>query len=296
MFGRISRGWMLMRQSWAVLRLDKELMLFPILSFFAWLLVCVSFVAPIVLVPQLRDSVLAAVQAEAQAPNQGIRAQFQVPAIVGLCFYLVTSFVIVFFNTALVACAVLRFQGGDPTVGYGLRAATARLPQILAWSLVAATVGWVLQMIEQRLSFIGRIIIGFIGLAWSVVTYLVVPVLAVEKVGPLRAVRRSAELLTKTWGEAVVGNISLGIAGFVLSIPGIMLLVLCPVVLAMAPNPLWAIVPGALAVLYFTGLFIVTSTLRLILLAGAYLYAAQGQVPAGFSPEIMQSAFRPKRP
>jgi hypothetical protein len=260
------------------------------------MLVLGSFVAPVVLIPDLRDWALAAAKAHGQEQNQGAPAQFQAPAILLFCFYLMNYFVIVFFNTALVSCAVLRFQGGDPTVGYGLRAATARLPQILAWALVAATVGWVLRMIEDRFKFVGKLIIGFIGMAWSIVTYLVIPVLAVEKVGPIRALRRSAELLMKTWGEALVGNISLGIAGFILSLPAILLFIACPVVFFLAPQqPLWALVPLVLGVLYFIVLNIVTSTLRQILLAGAYLYAAQGQVPGGFSAEIMQSAFRSKR-
>src|SRR5262245_9221114 len=166
MFGRISRGWLLMKQSWAVLRLDKELMLFPILSSIACLLVVASFIAPVVLVPGLRDWALGVINANNQGDGQGGQARMQVPAIVGFCFYLVNYFVIVFFNTALVSCAVLRFQGGDPTVGYGLRSAMSRLPQILAWALVAATVGWVLRMIEERVKFVGKIIIGFVGLAW----------------------------------------------------------------------------------------------------------------------------------
>lgn len=294
MFDRISRGWLLMKQSWAVLRLDKELMLFPILSSISCLLVLASFVAPVLFVPQVRQWALAMINANGQGNGQGAQAQVQIPAIIGFCFYLVNYFVIVFFNTALVSCAVLRFQGGDPTVGYGLRAAFARLPQILAWALVAATVGWILRMIEERVKFVGKIIVAFVGLAWSIVTYLVVPVLAVEQLGPISAIRRSAELLRKTWGESLVGNISLGIVGFLLSLPGILLAILCPVVAVTAPQPLWAIVPAVLAVLYFVGLNIVTSTLRQIMLAGAYLYAAHGQVPTGFSPDLMQSAFRPK--
>jgi hypothetical protein len=293
MFGRVSRGWSLMKQSWAVLRLDKELMLFPILSSIACLCVFVSFAAPIVMIPEVRDSVMGLIHSRTDG-QESVRTEFRMPAVISFGFYLVNYFVIVFFNTALVSCAVLRFQGGDPTVGYGLRSAAARLPQILAWSLVAATVGFALRMIEDRFKFVGKIIVGLIGLGWSIVTYLVIPVLAVERLGPIGAVRRSAYLLTKTWGEAIVGNISLGIAGFVLAIPGILLLLLCPVVAVMAPQPLWAIVPGVLAVLYFIGLNIVTSTLRQILLAGAYLYAAEGQVPAGFEPDVMRAAFRSK--
>jgi hypothetical protein len=295
MLERISRGWTLMKQSWAVLRLDKELMLFPILSFLACLFVLASFVLPIAAVPQLRDSMLNVMNRAAEEGNEG--GGFKaLPSIWLFLLYLANYFVIVFFNTALVSCAVLRFQGGDPTVGYGLRAAGSRLPQILAWVLLAATIGWILRMIEQRVQFVGKIIVGLIGMAWTIVTYLVVPILAVEKVGPVRAVRRSAELLTKTWGEALVGNLSLGIAGFVLMIPAILLFLTCPLLVALMPQQSWwALVPLVFAVLYVVALNIVTSTLRQILLAGAYLYAAQGQIPAGFSADTMQSAFRSKR-
>ena len=196
--------------------------------------------------------------------------------------------------TALVSCAVKRFSGGDPTVGYGLSEAVSRLPQILAWTLVAATVGYILQLIEQRLSWVGRIIVGLIGVAWSIVTYLVVPVLAVERVGPIRAVKRSAELLGKTWGEAIVGNISMGIAGFLIALPGFLLLIVSPIAGA-ATHSIWvAVIPAVLGLIYLIGCAIVTSTLRQILLAGIYLYAAQGKVPEGFSENVMRSAFRPK--
>src|SRR5262245_8126446 len=103
MFGRISRGWLLMKQSWSVLSLDKELMLFPVLSSIACFFVLGSFLIPFVLVPQFRESAVAVVQAQRDAGAQDGRAHFYVPAIVMFCFYLVNYFVIVFFNTALVS-------------------------------------------------------------------------------------------------------------------------------------------------------------------------------------------------
>lgn len=297
----ISRGWGLMKQSWSVLKLDKELMLFPVLSGGACLLVLASFALPFIASPELRNLVLPTVQeqpdeqqGEPAAAAEGQQTAKYVSAIVGFAFYLVNYFVIVFFNTALAACAIKRFSGGDPTVGYGLREACSRLPQILAWALVAATVGYLLRVIEERLSIVGKLIVGLIGVAWSVVTYLVVPVLAVERVGPFRAVRRSAELLTKSWGAALVGNVSLGVAGFLLSLPGILLLVAAPFA-GLAAELLWpAVALGVMGLVYLVACSIVTSTLRQILLAGVYLYAATGQVPAGLSEDVLRSAFRPK--
>lgn len=300
----ISRGWGLLKQSWSVLRQDKELMLFPVLSGGACLLVLASFALPFILSPELRSMVVQAVNVQPggeQGDPQGAQpapvdpeTKKYVSAIVGFLFYLVNYFVIVFFNTALAACAIKRFSGGDPTVGYGLREAISRLPQILAWALLAATVGYILRAIEERMSFVGRFVVGLIGVAWSVVTYLVVPVLAVERVGPFSAVRRSAQLLTKSWGEAVVGNLSLGLIGFLLALPGVALLLAAPFA-GMAAESLWlGVTLAAVGLVYLVVCSIITSTLRQILLAGVYLYAATGQVPSGLSEDVLRSAFRPK--
>src|SRR5262249_48661246 len=125
----------------------------------------------------------------------------------------------------LVSCAVMRFNGQEPTLGDGFRAAASRLPQILAWSLVSATVGVVLKVIENANEKVGQFISAILGTAWSVVTFFVVPVLVIEKVGPFQAVARSLAILKKTWGEALVGGIGLGLFKFLLLLPGFLLLV-----------------------------------------------------------------------
>ena len=186
MGGRTSRGWSLMKQSWSVLRLDKELMLLPALSSIACLVVLASFASPLLFVPGLAQRVFLEAKQGPLAPIW----QEPVWYVVLLGFYFVNYFVVAFFNTALVSCAIIRFSGGDPTVGDGLHAASQRLPQILAWALLAATVGLILKVIEGRVKLVGRIIVGLIGVGWTVVTYLVVPTLAVERLGPFAAVRR----------------------------------------------------------------------------------------------------------
>jgi hypothetical protein len=312
MFERMARGWALMKQSWHVLRLDKELMLFPILSSIACLLVMASFALPLIVSPTVRDAVFADARLERQEgafgnPEQnpgagnredGKRFEFSarqiVPAIIGLAFYLATSFVIVFFNTALVCCALIRFSGGNPTLGDGLSAAMARLPQIFGWALLTATVGTILKQIEDRVPLAGKVVLSLIGMAWAVVTFMVVPILAAEKLGPFAAVRRSASLLRKTWGEALVGQVSLGAVQFLFTLPVILALLVAGYFSA-ATNSIWPIaVVGVGAVLFFILLSIAFSTLQQIFLAAVYQYAAQGTVPAGFSHDLIGSAFKPK--
>jgi hypothetical protein len=314
MFERMARGWALMKQSWQVLRLDKELLLFPILSAIACLLVMASFALPLIVSPTMRDTVFAGTRLEQQKQpeafekpdqNPGVRnredgkrfefnAQQIVPAIVGFAFYLATSFVIVFFNAALVCCALIRFSGGNPTLGDGLSAAMARLPQILGWALLTATVGTILKQIEDRVPLAGRFVVSLIGMAWAVVTFMVVPILAAEKLGPFEAVKRSASLLRKTWGEALVGQVSLGAVRFIFMLP-VILGVLVAGYFSVTAESIWPIaVVGVVAVFFFILLSIAFSTLQQIFLAAVYQYAAQGTVPDGFSQELIASAFKPK--
>lgn len=315
MFERIARSWELMKQSWQVLKSDKELLLFPVFSSIAFLFVVASFALPFVLSPALREAVNLRVSHERiesqeyqgdsdtenlmvqhqEEPRQvALNARQIVPTLVGFAFYLATSFVIVFFNTALVCCAMIRFSGGNPTIGDGLRAAIARLPQIFGWVLLSATVGTILRAIEERVPLIGKIVVGFVGMAWAAVTFMVVPILAAEQLGPFAAVKRSASLLRKTWGEALVGQVSLA---------GIQMLFMLPIfvgalvmgLLSASLHSMWPFaIAGGVAVLYVVMLAIVFSTLQQIFLAAVYQYAADGTVPNGFSQELIESAFKPK--
>jgi hypothetical protein len=214
--------------------------------------------------------------------------------VLGFAFYFVNYFVIVFFNVALVSCALARFKGGNPTVGDGIQAAVQRLPQIFAWSLLAATVGMALRMLEERLSFLGKFVIGLVGLVWTMAIYFVVPVLAAERVGPLEAVKRSSKILMKTWGESLVGNISMGMISLLFSLPGIAVIVIGMVFGAALNSIVVGILIGACGVIYLIFLSIVMSTLQQIFLAGTYLYASEGVIPPGFKEELLRDAFRRK--
>lgn len=313
MFERFARGWALMQQSWQVLRLDKELLLFPVLSSIACLLVMASFALPLVVSSTVRNAVLEGARMDEQEqqgfensyqnPGAGHREdgkQFQfsakqiLPVVISFAFYLATSFVIVFFNTALVCCALIRFSGGNPTLSDGLNAAAARLPQILGWVLLTATVGIILRQIEERVPLVGKIAVSLIGMAWAVVTFMVVPVLAAEKLGPFAAVKRSASLLRKTWGESLAGQVSLGAVQFVFMLPVILGFVIAGFLTA-STNSIWPVVAvGVFAVPFVILLSITFSTLQQIFLAAVYQYAAQGTVPAGFSQDLIESAFKPK--
>jgi hypothetical protein len=277
MFARISASFALAKSSWNVLWKDKRLIAFPMISGFFCLLITLSFVIPFAAIESLRKMV------EDQNPLLWVFL---------FVFYLVTYFIVIFFNSALTSCALMRFNGEEPTLEDGLRAAASRLPQILAWALVSATVGIVLKMIESANDKVGRFISALLGTAWTVMTFFVIPVLVVERVGPFQAIGRSLQILKKTWGEALVGNLGIGIFAFLLGLPGFLLLfagiMLCFVVL-----PVGLIIAGV-ALLYLLVWAAASAALSGIFVSALYQYAAHDRVPEAFDRDTLAMAFKHK--
>lgn len=286
MFERISLGWQLVVQSFRVLRDDKRLIVFPLLSGIACMLVLASFVVPLWGSPQAQ-----ALMNDKHLPNDPLSY------VLAFLFYFANYFVIVFFNSALVACAIGRFRGNQPSIGDGLRVAAARIPQIAAWALVSATVGLILKIIESRSEKIGEIVAGLLGAAWSVLTYLVVPVLVMERANPIDAVKRSTSLVKKTWGEALTAHVTSGMVFMVVFLVALIPLLLLGF-LAVYAFANGIIVLGAIAVaaiiILVTLMSLVSSALSTILLASLYLFAAEGAVPEMFDAGLLEGAFRKK--
>lgn len=285
MFDKISNGFALARSSWAVLFKDKHLILFPIVSGFLFLLVLASFAIPLAVLVDWNQ-----VQQQANA-NKGRPPIWVYP--VAFAYYFCTYFVIIFCNSALISCAMLRFNGQEPTLGDGFRMAMARLPQIFVWALVSATVGLLLKVIENAHEKVGYYVAMILGTAWSIMTYFVVPVLVVEKTGPIEAVSRSVSLLKRTWGEALVGQLGLGFFLFLLFIPVILIFVVGVFALAngAAPIGIALIVVGVIALLLHSA---ISTALNTILLAALYQYASEDRVPRGFDRNTFEGAFQPK--
>jgi hypothetical protein len=291
MFERFYAGFTAARDCWAVLRQDKKLLVLPFLSGLGCLVVLLSFILPVnVLWPEgvnfLRDR-------ETRTHLEQVPPWFWAALF---AFYFCNYFIIYFFNAALIFCTLFHFRNIPIRVRDGLRAATRRLPQLLGWALVSATVGLLLKVIEtgdnRAGGLVGRLISGVLGTTWTVLTYFVVPVLVVERVGPLRAVGRSAQILRETWGEALGGRVGIGwfllpfwCLGLLLGLLGFWLL-----------DSVWIVglVIIGLAVVYVIVLALVGSALRTILLSGLYLYATQNEIPEDLDPAILEQAFEGK--
>jgi|AP95_1055475.scaffolds.fasta_scaffold04490_3 hypothetical protein len=278
MAGSFSNSFTLVKASAHVLKMDKELLVFPLLSGVASVLVTASVVVPLVVTGGW----------EIFAEDGGYLSY-----AFGFLFYLAQYTVMFFFNSALVGAALIRLDGGDPTVSDGLAIASKRMGAIIGYAAIAATVGMVLRFISERSGFLGRMVAGFVGMGWTLATYLTVPILVTKDVGPIDAVKESAALFKQTWGEQVVGNFGMGWAIFLMfgswTVVGIGLMVV-----------LGGILPGAFvlagAICWLMGyvfLALVSSALKGVYTAALYRYAITGEA-GHFDPNIMGNAFRPK--
>ena len=277
MFKRMANGWNLAKECWKVLMLDKELMVFPLISMIACGLILASFVAPLV-ASGLLD------------PDAGT-TEISEPVMM-MCFfafYVITYFVMIFCNAALIACAMIRFRGGDPTVMDGLRAAGARTGKILAWSLVSAVIGMILQAIEQRAGAVGKIVAGLLGAAWAIASYFAVPVLVMENVGPVDALKRSASVMKKTWGETLAAEFGMFLLVLAASIPAVLLMVLGAGALGASSTIGGVLI--VLGVIWLLTAILAGATLDAILKAALYLYASEGKVPHNFDDRYARAAF-----
>jgi hypothetical protein len=203
--GRIRRGLRLVGRSWSFLTERPRLIVLPALAALTSVLALLAIELPVLyLVRDQYFSIAIAVGAAAMA--------------------LSTTFVTVFFNVGFLKMVDAHLRGEEPTVSDGLREARARLPQIAGWTLVSATVGLLLSLLEQLPVFggwVGRLIDWLAGVAWSLATFFIVPVLAFEGLGPFASIRRSAGVFRQRWGESLTGGIAIGAVTGFLILPGL---------------------------------------------------------------------------
>ena len=280
---RFTRSWQIIKASYQVLDADGELLFLPILSGIA------TAVVGGALIYQAFD------YGTFDALKDGGSAASLTGFYIWLfAFYVVEYFIVFFFNTALVGAAIERLDGGDPTIASALGPAVRRIGPIFGYAIISATVGLLLRAIAERVGFIGRLIVGGLGLAWTVATFLVVPVMAAEGLGPLSAIEKSTALLKKSWGDNLIGNagisfvfssiaalfVAVGYGGGVMlldrgyQLPAILLMVVSGMVLA--------------------AVMILGSALSGVYRAAVYYFAVTGEPPGGFDMGLVRGAFGQK--
>lgn len=260
----IRRSFQLFGASLRVLRARRELLAFPLLSAAAILATVVTFLVPVICLSW-----------NELGEGEGLTGTSW---LLLLLLYFTLAAVVVYFNAALVHAADQALRGEDPDVRESLRAAARRWPAVLAWSAISATVSLVLRGLEDRLGFVGRVAMALAGMAWALVTYLILPLVVLEGIGVREALRRSNELFRQTWGEQAVGRIGISVAALFVGLVGIPILLVGVTADSSVLSALFLV----LACAWWLGVAAGAGALSGVYQTVLYRYAAWKRVPREF--------------
>jgi hypothetical protein len=270
---KIKRGWALTKKSWALLNEHRSLIRFPLYGAVATTLLAIVFLGPgLYLIEE--DQLAGAIP------------------LIALGVY-VLSFVGFYFSVGLAACADMIFRGEQATVADGLAVSRSRLSQISGWAAVSAAISLVMGVLENQGGALGDIAARLVGMAWSLVTFLAVPVIAIEGTGPLETLKRSASLFRERWGQQITGNIAIGGAVFLLGVLPAAALIVGGVVLWSSASFLGALLV-VIGVLVLAVAMLVQRALSGIFGVALYRYALDGETVGGFTAEELESAVKTK--
>ena len=272
--------WEIIKTCWHVLKLDKELIAFPILSTLGAIVI---------------GAVLLGGFGASGRFDDLSNVQWGAGDVIGaLAAYFLALYVVIFCNAALIAAARERLEGGDPTVGSGFRAVAPMWLAILGWTLITGTVGLILNALQSAANdnssgvarIAAMILISIVGAVWAYITFFTVPVLVVERMGPIAAIRRSAGLLRQSWGEQLAAGFSFFLAYLAAGV-----IVAIPAVLVGFANVFAgigvAVILGGLA-------FGMVATLEGIFKAALYEWVTAGKGSEWFDERLLRGAYAPK--
>jgi hypothetical protein len=298
MFSSFGKSWRLVKASYGVLKQDKQLLIFPIMSTIGLILVTIAMMFPVAL-----SGILDAVA----NTDEVTTGQSLLGFIFAFAFYFVTYTVIIFSNTALIGAAMIRLDGGNPTFKDGINVARERLSTIFGWAAISATVGMILNAIQSMIDdsdnpvgqIMGSILVNLVGFAWNLMTFLVIPVFVVENIGPVEAIKRSGSLVKRTWGENVTGTFSMGIIQFLITLAVIFLIGMPLFFLAGSMESTAMLIFAMILLVVIIGAIgIFFSALNGIFQAALYKYAVNDgdtdAVSDFFDPSLIQGAFEAK--
>jgi len=277
----IRRSIELMKQSWAVLKHDRELIWLPVIS-----ALVAGIVAAIILIPVGLSQDWDAVSGTGESASQQVGGGVYL-AIAGLTLAL--AFISIFFRAALVSGAHERMMGGDPTVRSAIAGALERLPKLFGWAVITTIVGSILRAMEQRAGLLGRIVVNMVGMAWAVTTFLVIPVIVIENSGAIDSTKRSVALFRHTWGENLSAQVGFGLIGFLAFIPIVILAAIGATI-----GTLLGFVLIAVAVMAGIALITVLSALGAIFQTALYHYAVGTELAAELDATMLRDSFARK--
>ncbi len=302
--GKIKRSWLLFTTSLQVIRQHRKLLLFPLVTSVCSVVTMLFFLAPALLYPSGHSlSELAHWETlgrqfglELQGSGSRVRPNGYFYGYLAIV-YLVSMFLATFFNAAFYN-EILKALAGEPvSVRAGLRFAWFRVRSILMWSLFAGAVGLVIKALEERFGWVGRWVMRFVGVVWSVASVFAIPVLIREDgTNPLAMLRHSAATLRKTWGESLVGYVGVTVGSWLILLGSIAFLAGAIALSLLLKSPVYVFLAifAWLAAMFLLGYLV--SVAGHVYRCALYVYASEGVVPAPYTPELMDAAWKVKKP
>jgi hypothetical protein len=205
--------------------------------------------------------------------------------------YVVLYFIVIFFNTAVIGCATIRLNGGDPTVGDGFHIAGSHIKKILGWAIIGAIVGTILKTIQQKAGIAGKIISFAAGLAWTYATFFIIPVLIYEDKGVIKSIKRSGQIFKTTWGETIAGTFGFGIIFLLLGFLGVFILIGGGILGGFTGF----IIGFIIAVIYWLIIGIIAAATNGIYVAALYQYATKNKLPSAFDTTAIPQPINPRK-
>lgn len=282
-----SRSWEITKLSFDVIKKDRELLLFPLLAAVFSILFMLSLLFPTIIFSFMKGI--------------GPESYGMFEYILLFITYLGLAFIATFFNVCVVYTTKKRFEGGNATFKESIGFAFSRVHLIFCWSLVSATVGLILRLIDGLAEKAGRsgeialnVLNSILGMVWSILTIFVVPAMVYHNLGPMGAIKKSVAVLKKTWGESLIRYYGLGMIQFLFILLGIILTI--PLLIIGVGLGLYGIVSVIIfIVLYFLIVILVFNVANTVFNTALFVYADSGKVPKGYSKEILGNAFRKKK-
>ena len=284
-----SRSWKITKLSFSVINKDRELLGFAFLAFIFSTIFSVAMIFPSI-VPSLMEGGFSEDSME-----------FYQYAILFITYFGL-AFIATFFNVCVVYTTKVRFEGGDATFGESIKFAFSRLGLIAKWSLLSATVGLLLRILQNLASKLGKvgevianILISLLGMAWSIISIFVVPVLVYEGLEPIPALKKSVEVIKKTWGESLIRVFGLGLMQFFAILIVLFASAGLTYVLATSFDITGMLIGISVGVLLLLLTGLIFSVATTVFNTALYVYANNNTVASGFSEEDVKSAFRSKK-
>ena len=302
---KFTRSWQLLASSFKVIGRQPKLLLFPLVTFVCTVVIVLFFIAPAALLPtghalsQPEHWEAALHRLVAFDPAEGTTHHGSLTGV-GYAYvvvlYLTSMFLATFFNVAFYNEIIKALAGGQVSLRAGLRFACSRLRAILLWSLFAGAVGLIIKALEERFGWVGRWIMRLVGVVWSVASVFVIPIIVREEsANPFTLLRTSAATLKKTWGESLIGYVGITVGSWIVMLGSVIFLVGAGLL------SLWLDHPGfiiAAACLWLVAMFVYGYLIGVaghIYRGALYVYASEGVVPAPFTAELMDAAWKVKK-